>query len=147
MKLDKAALPGHAHPQDTETQPLQVQAEALEEETVQLDLVPEDELDVVVRRQPGRQACANIKESRAQALKELPDGFCVCEAGGSKAKRLHRLGVLLDGARCGLLCVLVQRTTHGSGTRVRGSVQALQRSLVHASAARQWLRHGSVHGH
>ena len=51
-----------------------------------------DEIDVVVRRQPGRQACANIKESRAQALKELPDGFYVCEAGRSKAKRLHRLG-------------------------------------------------------
>ena len=32
------------------------------------DLFPEEELDVVVRRQPGRQACANIKESRVQAL-------------------------------------------------------------------------------
>ena len=69
-----------------------MQVEALEEEMVQLDPVPEDELDVVVRRQPGRQACANIKESRAQAPKELPDGFYVCEAGSSKAKRLHRLG-------------------------------------------------------
>ena len=25
-------------------------------------------------------------------MKELPDGFYVCEAGRSKAKRLHRLG-------------------------------------------------------
>ena len=70
LKLDKATLPGHAPLQDTESQPLQVQVEALEEEMVQLDPVPEDELDVVLRRQPGRQACANIKESRAQALKE-----------------------------------------------------------------------------
>ena len=91
MKLDKAALPGHALPQGTEAQPLQVQVEALEEEMVQLDPVPEDELDVVVRRQPGRQACANIKESRAQALKELPDRFHVSEAGRSKAKRRHWL--------------------------------------------------------
>ena len=50
MKLDKAALPGLALPQDTESQPLQVQVEALEEEMVQLDPVPKDELDVVVRR-------------------------------------------------------------------------------------------------
>ena len=71
---------------------MQLQVAALEEEMVQLDPVPEDELDMVVRIQPGRQACANIMESRAQALKELPDGFYVCEAGRSKAKRLHRLG-------------------------------------------------------
>ena len=28
-----------------------------------------------MRRQPRRQACASIKESRARALKDLPDGF------------------------------------------------------------------------
>ena len=89
--------PVPAPPQDTETQLLQVQVEALEEEVVQLGPVPGEETDVVVRRQPGRQACGNFKESRAQAL-ELPDGFFVCEAGRSKAKRVHRLGVLLDGA-------------------------------------------------
>ena len=54
--------------------------------------VPDEEVDVPVRKQPGRQACANIKKSREQALKELPDGFYVCEAGRSKSKRLHRLG-------------------------------------------------------
>ena len=83
---------GQAPPQALETQPLQVQVEALEVELARLGPVPEEEIDLVVRRQPGRQACANIKESRAQALKELPDGFYVCEAGRSKAKRLHRLG-------------------------------------------------------
>ena len=35
MKLDKAALPGHALPQGAETQPLQSQVAALEEEMVQ----------------------------------------------------------------------------------------------------------------
>ena len=71
---------------------MQAQVEALEEEIVQLGPVPEDKVDVVVRKQPGRQACANIKETRAQVVKELPDGFYVCEDGRSKAKRLHRLG-------------------------------------------------------
>ena len=58
----------------------------------QLGPVPDGEIDVVVRRQPGRQACANIMETRAQVMKELLDGFYVCEAGRSKAKHLHRLG-------------------------------------------------------
>ena len=46
--------------------------------------IPDDEIDVVVRRQRGRHACANIKESRAQALKELPDGFYVCGEAGPR---------------------------------------------------------------
>ena len=62
---------------------------------VQLGPVQEEEIDVVVRKQPGRQVCTNIKESRAHALKELPDGFYICEAGRSKAKCLHRIGILL----------------------------------------------------
>ena len=91
-KLDKAETPGQVPTEGTEADPFQSQVAALEEDMLQLEPIPDDEIDVVVRRQPGRQACANIKESRAQALKELPDGFYVCEAGRSKAKRLHRLG-------------------------------------------------------
>ena len=63
-RLYKKVSPVPAPLQDTETQSLQAQAEALEEEMVQLVPVPEEEIDVVVRRQPGRQACANVKESR-----------------------------------------------------------------------------------
>ena len=92
-RLDKTASPGLAPPQVLEAMPLQSQVEAREEEMVQLGPVPEEEIHVVVRRQPGRQACANMKESRTQAVKEVPDGFCVCEAGRSTAKRLHRLGI------------------------------------------------------
>ena len=58
----------------------------------ELDPVQDEEVDVPGWKQAGRQACANIKESWEQALKELPDGFCVCEAGRSKATRLHKLG-------------------------------------------------------
>ena len=68
-RMDTTVSQGPAPPQALETQPMQVQVEALEEEMVQLGPVPEEEIDVVVRRQPGRQAFANIKESRAQALK------------------------------------------------------------------------------
>ena len=59
---------------------------------VQLGPVPPEEVDLPSRKLPGRQACSSIKESRQQALKELPDGFYVCEAGRSKSKRLHWLG-------------------------------------------------------
>ena len=88
-RLDMTASPGPAPPQATVTQPLQAQVEALEEEMLQLGPCQEEEVDVVVRKHTKRQACANIKESRAQALNELPHGFYVCEAGRSKAKRLH----------------------------------------------------------
>ena len=63
-RLDTTVSQGPAPPQALETQPLQVQVEALEEEMVQLGLVPEEEIDVVVRRQLGRQVCANIRDSR-----------------------------------------------------------------------------------
>ena len=146
MKLDKAALPGHAPPQDTESQPLQVQVEALEEEMVQLDPVPEDELDVVVRRQPGRQACANQGISSTSAEGASRRVLCL-RSWPFQGETIAQVGVLLDGPWGGLLCVLVQRPAHAAGSRVRRSVQALQHGLVHASATRQWLRHGSVHGH
>ena len=144
-RLDKTAPPGPAPPQALEAQPLQSQVEALKEEMVQLGPVQEEEVDVVVRRQPGRLACANIKESQAQALKELPDGFYVCEAGRSKAIRLHKLGY----------CWMVPRVDYSAYSykgplmprEQRESVQALQRSLVHTNATRQGLRLGSVHGH
>ena len=44
-RLDKAASPGPAPPQATETQPLQTQVEALKEEMVQLGPVPEEEIE------------------------------------------------------------------------------------------------------
>ena len=112
------ASPKRATPQDPETQPFQMQLEALEEEMVDLGAVQEEEVDVPSRKLSGHQACANIKESREQALKELPDGFYVCEDGRYKAKRLHRLGQLLDGSGSGQLRVLVQGAVHASGTRV-----------------------------
>ena len=96
-RLDKTASPGPAPPQALVAQPLQSQVEALE----QLGPVQEEEIDVVVRRQPGRQACAKVKEPRAQELKELPDGFNVCEAVQSKT--LSQVGILLDGSRSRLL--------------------------------------------
>ena len=46
-KLDKTVSPGPAPTHAMETQPLQVQVEALEEEMVQLGPVPEEEIDVV----------------------------------------------------------------------------------------------------
>ena len=116
-------------------QRLQSQVEALEEEMVQLGPVQEEEIDVVVRRQLGRQACANIKESRAQALKELPDGFYVCEVGRSKAKRLHRLGY----------CRTKDHSCLGNTSSRKCASVAAQN--VHTNATRQWVRLGSVHGH
>ena len=60
---------------------------------------------------------------------------------------IAQIGVLLDGAGSGLLRVLVLRTAHAPRTRVRRSVQALQRCRVHTEATGQRIRHGSVHGH
>ena len=68
MKLDKAETFDQVPTEGTEADPLQSQVAALEEDMLQLEPVPDEEIDVVVRRQPGRQACANIKEPRAQAL-------------------------------------------------------------------------------
>ena len=103
IRLDKAASPG---PSSGHGGTAVAGAEALEE-MVQFAPVPEEVIDVVARRLPGRQACANIVESRAQALKELPD------------ETHAQVGELLDGSRSGLLSVLVRRSTHASGTRVR----------------------------
>ena len=91
-KLDRTVSPAQAVPLSAASQPLQSQLKELEEDMVQLGPVPPEEVDLPSRKLPGRQACASIKESRQQALKELPDGFYVCEAGRSKSKRLHRLG-------------------------------------------------------
>ena len=103
---------------------------------VVLGPVPDEEVDLLVRTQPGRQACANIKDSREQALKELRDGFYDCEAGRSKSKRLHRLGY-------GWMVPGVDYFVYSfKGPLVPQEHQALQRCLVHTKATRQWIRHG-----
>ena len=89
--MDLSRLNRTAFSPNPETQPLQTQLESLEESMEHMGPVQAEEMDLPTRKQPGRLACASIKESRAQALQELPDGFCVCEAGRSKAKRLQRL--------------------------------------------------------
>ena len=57
-------------------------------------IVPQDTAVRVIptpKKQPGRAACATIKEQRAEALEELPRGFYVCIAGRRKIRRLHLL--------------------------------------------------------
>ena len=98
----------------------------------QLGPVPYDEIDVVVRRQTGCQACANIKESRAQALKELPDGFYVCQAGRSKAKRLHRLVYCWMVPGVDNFVYSYKGTTHAAGARVRRSAVLFTQTRIYS---------------
>ena len=136
----------HLFRQALEAQPLQLQVDTLEEGAVRLGPVQEEEADAVVRRQPGRQACANIKESRAQSLKELPDGFHVCEAGRFKARRSHRLEYCWMVPRVDYL-VYSYKGPHMPREREYEEVQALQCSVVHTNAARQWILAVSLSHH
>ena len=146
-RLDKSVSPKPSVSQKPETQPVQVQLDSLEDEMVESGPLQDEEVEVPTRKQPGRQVCANIKESREQALKELPDGFCLYEAGSSKSKRLHRLGHRWMVPGVVYFVYSFKGPLLPQEHEYEEVCKRLQRSLLHTKITRQWLRHGSVHGH